>query len=93
VIQDETMAHMHRVLKPGGVAHLVTDHVDLWAWYKDHADRHTHLFEQRPFSSPASADEGEVIGTNFERKYRREGRPFHAMSLYRQSIKEPNDAS
>ena len=27
--------------------------------------------------------EGEVVGTNFERKYRREGRPFHAVTLRR----------
>jgi hypothetical protein len=24
-----------------------------------------------------------VVGINFERKYRREGRPFHAMTLVR----------
>lgn len=93
VVQDETMAHMHRVLKPGGVVHLVTDHVDLWAWYQDHAERHTHLFEPQPFSPPASAGEGEVVGTNFERKYRREGRAFHAMSLFMRSDEESSNAS
>lgn len=39
------------------------------------------LFERLPFERPASAGEGEVVGTNFERKYRREGRPFHATIL------------
>ena len=24
---------------------------------------------------------GEIVGSNFERKYRTEGRPFHAMTL------------
>jgi hypothetical protein len=33
-----------------------------------------------PFQPPA-ADAGELVGTNFERKFRREGRPFHAMTL------------
>jgi hypothetical protein len=35
------------------------------------------------FARPASASEGEVVGTNFERKYQREGRPFHAVTLKR----------
>lgn len=38
-------------------------------------------FERHPFERPTSAGEGEVVGTNFERKYRREGRPFHAAIL------------
>lgn len=38
-------------------------------------------FELAPFEPPESAGEGELIGTNFERKYRREGRPFHACVL------------
>jgi tRNA (guanine-N7-)-methyltransferase len=38
-------------------------------------------FKRLPFESPQSAGEGEIVGTNFERKYRREGRPFHACVL------------
>ena len=30
------------------------------------------------YNRPGSAGEGEFVGTNFERKYRREGRPFYA---------------
>lgn len=40
-------------------------------------------FELIEFRRPESAGEGEVVGTNFERKYRREGRPFHAVILRR----------
>jgi tRNA (guanine-N7-)-methyltransferase len=83
VVQDATLAEFHRILRPDGELRLVTDHDDLWAWYEDHAARNARLFERRPFERPASAGEGEVVGTNFERKYRREGRPFHAMTLVR----------
>lgn len=38
-------------------------------------------FERVSFERPESAGEGEVVGTNFERKYKREGRPFHAVIL------------
>jgi tRNA (guanine-N7-)-methyltransferase len=35
------------------------------------------------FESPRAAAQGEIVGTNFERKYRREGRPFHSAALRR----------
>ena len=81
VIQDESLRQFHRVLTSGGELRLVTDHEDLWAWYEEHVDRHEDLFERRPFISPDSAAEGEIVGTNYERKFTREGRPFHAMVL------------
>jgi tRNA (guanine-N7-)-methyltransferase len=40
-------------------------------------------FERSDFTRPESADAGELVGTNFERKYRRDGRPFHATVLRR----------
>ncbi len=83
VVQDATLAHFHRVLAPAGELRLVTDHDELWQWYLEHAQRNAHLFAMQPFERPASANEDEVVGTNFERKYRREGRPFHAMTLVR----------
>jgi len=83
VVQDGTLAEFRRVLAPGGELRLVTDHDALWAWYEEHAARNGHLFERLQFERPASAGDGEVVGTNFERKYRREGRPFRAMTLRR----------
>lgn len=81
VIRDETLPDLHRILRPEGELRLVTDHEMLWAWYEEHADRNSHLFERCPFGPPESAGEGELVGTNFERKYREEGRPFFAMTL------------
>lgn len=83
VVQDHTLREFHRILVPRGELRIVTDHDELWAWCEEHVARHTDLFERIPFERPASADADEVVGTNFERKYRREGRPFHAMTLVR----------
>ncbi len=80
VVQDATLREFHRVLQPGGEIRLVTDHDDLWAWCVEHVARNASLFERRAFESPSSASDGEVVGTNFDRKYQREGRPFHAMT-------------
>jgi len=35
------------------------------------------------YNRPGSAGGGEFVGTNFERKYRREGRPFFAVAAVR----------
>lgn len=40
-------------------------------------------FEQGVFDRPESAGSGELVGTNFERKFRREGKGFHASVLRR----------
>lgn len=82
-INAEFLRELHRVLTPGGAVRLVTDHDDYFQWMNDHADQVADLFDKQPFQPPESADEGEVVGTNFERKYRREGRPFNAMVLAR----------
>jgi len=81
VLQDRSLDDFRRVLGPGGELRLVTDHAELWAWYEEHAARHADRWERREFARPAHASEGEIVGTNFERKFRAEGRSFQAMTL------------
>lgn len=89
IVQPRFMADCWRVLKPGGELRIVTDHDDYWRWIEDHAEacsseragRDGRPFERLAFEPTASAGEGEMVGSNFERKYRRDGRPFHAMIL------------
>jgi tRNA (guanine-N7-)-methyltransferase len=76
---------LHRVLKPGGRICVATDHLDYWAWMQEHADKVGDLYDIEPFESPKSAGEGELVGTNFERKYREEGRTFNGMVLVKRS--------
>ncbi|MBX3356221.1 MAG: tRNA (guanosine(46)-N7)-methyltransferase TrmB [Phycisphaeraceae bacterium] len=85
VVQVRSLGDFHRVLRPEGEVRLVTDHDELWTWYEQCAEQVNDRFERVPFAQPRSAAEGEVVGTNFERKYQREGRPFHAMTLRRRS--------
>ena len=81
VLQRATLEQFHRVLQTAGEVRLVTDHDDLWKWYVELIAASDDLFARKEFAPPASAGEGEVVGTNFERKYRREGRPFHSATL------------
>jgi tRNA (guanine-N7-)-methyltransferase len=85
VLQLRSLDDMHRVLVANGELRLVTDHDELWAWYETLAGEVDDRFERMPFATPASAASGEFVGTNYERKFTREGRPFHAMTLRRRA--------
>lgn len=84
MISDRFLGDCARVLRPGGELRVVTDHAGYWAWMEDHFARWSTLFGDQspgpedaarvfvrePFSPPATARDGELVGTNFERKYR-----------------------
>lgn len=92
LIQADFLRALHRTLAPlnaddadAGQVRIATDHEDYFQWMQEHAAQVTDLFEVLPFDPPASAGEGELAGTNFERKYRKEGRAFHGMTLRRRT--------
>jgi tRNA (guanine-N7-)-methyltransferase len=86
LVQAPFLTQLHRVIAPGGQVRLATDHSEYFHWMTEHATQVAELFERTPFQPHASASDGELVGTNFERKYRREGRPFHAMILQRRDL-------
>jgi tRNA (guanine-N7-)-methyltransferase len=81
LIQLPFLKHVHRVLIPGGVLRLVTDHADYFSHMQKLLAEQTDLLPT-PFESPvplaANAPAGSLVGTNYERKYIAEGRQFHA---------------
>ena len=94
MVQDAFMRDAWRVLEDGGELRVVTDHADYWAWMErrfgrfatggppsDASGEWFGGFAREAFEKPPSAGEDEVVGTNFERKYREEGRAFHAAVL------------
>jgi tRNA (guanine-N7-)-methyltransferase len=86
LIQPPFLAELNRVLIPNGRTQIVTDH-------QDYFEQIAQVVGASPlkvleYNRPGSAAEGEFVGTNFERKYRREGRPFYAIA----AIKPANPA-
>lgn len=79
LIQPPFIEEMQRVLIPGGRLQVVTDHHEYFEQNIEPAIRESQL-EIVDYNRPGSAIEGEFVGTNFERKYRREGRPFYAIA-------------
>ena len=76
LIQRSFLAQLRRVLRPGGQVLVVTDHAGYFEQIRNVFDR-AEGFAIVPFPQMADAA-GEVVGTNFERKYIAEGRPFYA---------------
>ena len=78
LIQKSFIQQIVRVLKPGGQALIVTDHLDYFRHIQK-VMRDVPSLCVVPF--PGMTDqEGQVVGTNFERKYIAQGRPFYKLA-------------
>src|SRR5688572_6670808 len=80
LIQPKFMPLVERVLIPGGRLQVVTDHQGYFEENIEPTVQAAEGFTVVDYNRPDSAGEGEFVGTNFERKYRREGRPFYAIA-------------
>jgi tRNA (guanine-N7-)-methyltransferase len=82
LIQAPFMREIVRVLAPRGRLQVVTDHKD----YFEQIETVIRESEMKvvDYNRPGGAADGEFVGTNFERKYKREGRPFYAIAAAKQ---------
>jgi tRNA (guanine-N7-)-methyltransferase len=78
LIQPAFLEQINRALQPRGRLQIVTDHRE----YFEHIEPTVLASPLKviEYNRPGSAAEGEFVGTNFERKYKREGRPFYALA-------------
>lgn len=83
LIQPAFLEQVWRALVPGGMLRLVTDHPDYWAHIEPTVE--ASPLRRVDYPKDAEAGEGEVVGTNFERKYIPEGRTFHAIAAVREA--------
>jgi tRNA (guanine-N7-)-methyltransferase len=81
LIQEPFLRQVERVLAPGGRLQVVTDHQEYFEQIEP-VVKNSKL-KVIDYSRPGSANEGEFVGTNFERKYRREGRTVYAIAAVR----------
>ncbi|MCC6239335.1 MAG: tRNA (guanosine(46)-N7)-methyltransferase TrmB [Phycisphaerales bacterium] len=79
LIQPKFMPLVQRVLKIGGRLQVVTDHQGYFEENIEPSIRGSALTVV-DYNTPATAGNGEYVGTNFERKYQREGRAFYALA-------------
>jgi tRNA (guanine-N7-)-methyltransferase len=83
LIQEPFVKEVERILIPGGRLQAVTDHQDYFEQIE--AVVKASKLSIVEYNRPGAAAEGEFVGTNFERKYKREGRPFYALAAVKLS--------
>jgi tRNA (guanine-N7-)-methyltransferase len=74
------LEHILRTLKTGGQLKIATDHLDYFQQICELMAAEKRL-EEIEFLPAAGADKGEWLGTNFERKYRKENRPIYTLAV------------
>ena len=83
------LRHVFRCLVKGGELHLATDHADYFVIISDLLLRDPQiapLFREIDFLTADAAEKGEWVGTNFERKYIREGRRIYTLAVKKLSV-------
>lgn len=81
LIQSGFLEEARRVLRLGGLLLLVTDHRDYFRQIQSVLSA-AHGFATVPWPEMAD-DSGEIVGTNFERKYIAQGRVFYKAARIR----------
>jgi tRNA (guanine-N7-)-methyltransferase len=86
-VQPGNLDQLARVMKPGALFRAVTDHPGYAQWIAQHLARHGAFadagVEQALWNLPGMGDHTAAGVTNFEIKYRREGRPIHRFAWVR----------
>lgn len=81
IFSDPVLDQLLRCLKPGGLVKVVTDHAEYFELIRELLGSFPGRLEPAEFEPAAAAQAGEFVGTNYERKYRREGRPIYALAV------------
>jgi len=75
------MAQMVRCLKAGGVIQIATDHADYFEEIQKVIGAHSERLEAIEFTPAAGAEDGELTGTNYERKYIKDKREIYTIAV------------
>lgn len=81
LIQPSNMSVLMRCLKGGGEIRLATDHAEYFEQMREVMSLYRSELEEIAFTRPAGAEDGELTGTNYERKYIRDQRKTHTLAL------------
>jgi tRNA (guanine-N7-)-methyltransferase len=73
--------HLYRCLSYDGTIRFVTDDAKYYEATNDLVQKFGVYWEARDFMPLSGTPEGELVGTNYERKYRKEGRSVYAMVI------------
>ena len=78
---SDNIGQLIRCLKTGGIIKTATDHSEYFGQIQALIAERPDRLEKTDFLPVSAADEGEWVGTNFERKYAREQRPIFCLAV------------
>ena len=84
--QPDYVKQLARCLVKGGQLRTATDHAEYFAVIREVLLQQSNtgeFFEQIDFFPAAAAEPGEWVGSNFERKYLKEGRDIYTLAVSR----------
>ncbi len=84
LIQPAFMQQVWRILEPLGKMRIVTDHPGYFSYMEETLAGCPSL-RRVPFDSPLTGLDEMLVGTNFERKYAGENRPFYSLAVRKPS--------
>jgi len=80
-VSEPNMEQMLRCLKAGGVIRIATDHADYFEQIEEVIKANSEMLETIEFTPAAGAEDGELTGTNYERKYIKDKRDIHTIAV------------
>jgi tRNA (guanine-N7-)-methyltransferase len=81
IFQRSHVVVLVRCLVPNGEIRIATDHSDYFSYITQVAELSSNELEPVEFKRPGGATEGELTGTNYERKYIKDKRTIHTLAL------------
>ena len=75
------LEHLIRALKTGGNLKITTDDTEYFQLITELLEANKGRLEPTEFIPTAGAKDGELVGTNFERKYLKEQRPIFRLAV------------
>ncbi len=84
-LSDGNIPHLFRCLSPDGTIRFVTDDPRYYEATEKLFQFLDFYWEKRDFIPLPGTPDGEFVGTNYERKYRKEGRSVFAMEIRKRS--------
>ena len=83
MVCEKNIEEMLRCLTDGGIINVATDHAEYFQWMREAFDKFIEAGRvvEIDFIKPIGAGEDEMAGTNFERKYLKEGRKTNTIAV------------
>jgi tRNA (guanine-N7-)-methyltransferase len=81
LLGPENLEHLLRSLKTGGIIQVTTDYAEYFESITELIEANSSRLCPVEFTPSVGARQGELVGTNYERKYIRQERPVYAVAV------------